>query len=41
MTIIHVQNYTIPIAFMVFAGYMLDRMCKPVKQDEKSAAKTE
>jgi hypothetical protein len=35
MTIIHVLNYAIPIAFMVFFGYLLDRMCKPAKSDEK------
>jgi hypothetical protein len=35
MTTIHVLNYTIPIAFIVFFGYLLDRMCKPAKSDEK------
>ena len=29
MTILHVLNFSIPIAFIVFAGYFLDRMCKP------------
>ncbi|MGG3562715.1 hypothetical protein ABES03_14065 [Neobacillus rhizosphaerae] len=33
MTVIHVLNYSIPIAFMVFAGFLLDRMCKPAKQE--------
>lgn len=36
MTFIHVLNFSIPIAFIVFAGYMLDRMCKPVKTEEKA-----
>jgi hypothetical protein len=35
MTAIHVLNYAIPIAFVVFLGYLLDRMCKPAKSDEK------
>jgi hypothetical protein len=36
MTVIHVLNYSIPIAFMVFAGFLLDRMCKPDKQENAS-----
>lgn len=36
MTIVHVLNFSIPIAFMVFAGYFLDRMCKPAKIEEKA-----
>jgi hypothetical protein len=36
MTTIHVLNYAIPIAFMVFFGYLLDRMCKPDKSDKKT-----
>lgn len=36
MTVIHVLNFSIPIAFIVFAGYFLDRMCKPGKQEEKA-----
>lgn len=36
MTIVHVLNFSIPIAFMVFAGYFLDRMCKPAKIEEKT-----
>lgn len=35
MTTIHVLNYAIPIAFMVFFGYLLDRMCKPDKPEKK------
>jgi hypothetical protein len=35
MTAIHVLNYAIPIVFVVFFGYLLDRMCKPAKSDEK------
>lgn len=36
MTVIHVLNYSIPIAFIVFAGIMLDRMCKPDKHEKKA-----
>jgi hypothetical protein len=35
MTTIHVLNYAIPIAFLVFFGFLIDRMCSPVKSDEK------
>jgi hypothetical protein len=35
MTTIHVLNYAIPIAFMVFFGYLIDRMCSPAKSEEK------
>ncbi|SFB08729.1 MULTISPECIES: hypothetical protein [unclassified Bacillus (in: firmicutes)] len=28
MTIIHVLNYSIPIGFMAFFGFLLDKMCK-------------
>ncbi|RHW41556.1 hypothetical protein D1B31_07490 [Neobacillus notoginsengisoli] len=33
MTVVHVINYTIPIAFMIFFGFWLDRMCKPAAAD--------
>jgi hypothetical protein len=36
MTVIHVLNFAIPIVFMVFAGFMLDRMCKPAQSEEKA-----
>jgi len=36
MTVIHVLNYSIPIAFILFAGFMLDRMCKPDKTENKA-----
>jgi hypothetical protein len=36
MTLIHVLNFSIPIAFMVVAGFLLDRMCKPVEQEKKA-----
>ncbi|MDR7077146.1 hypothetical protein J2Y03_002169 [Neobacillus niacini] len=35
MTSIHVLNYVIPIAFMVFFGFLLDRMCSPSKSEDK------
>ncbi len=36
MTIVHWLNFSIPIAFIVFAGFMLDRICKPGKSEEKA-----
>jgi hypothetical protein len=36
MILIHVLNFSIPIAFIVFAGYFLDRMCKPDTPKEKA-----
>ncbi len=36
MTIVHVLNFSIPIAFIVFAGFMLDRMCKPEQAEKKA-----
>ncbi len=36
MTVVHVLNFSIPIAFIIFAGFMLDKMCKPAKQEEKA-----
>jgi hypothetical protein len=36
MTVVHVLNFAIPVAFMVFAGFMLDRMCKPANPEEKA-----
>jgi hypothetical protein len=35
MTAIHVLNYAIPIGFMFFFGYLIDRMCNPAKSEEK------
>jgi hypothetical protein len=35
MTAIHVLNYAIPVAFMVFFGFLIDRMCTPAKSEEK------
>ena len=36
MTVVHVLNFSIPVAFIVFAGFMLDKMCKPVPREEKA-----
>ncbi|GHI00273.1 hypothetical protein AM1BK_38150 [Neobacillus kokaensis] len=36
MTVVHVLNFSIPIAFIVFAGFMLDKMCKPSNHEEKA-----
>jgi hypothetical protein len=36
MTIVHVLNFTIPIGFIVFFGFLLDRMCKPAKPKQKA-----
>lgn len=35
LTLIHVLNFSIPIAFIVIAGFLLDRMCKPFQQEKK------
>lgn len=35
MTFIHVLNFSIPIAFIVFFGFLLDKMCGPEKPREK------
>jgi hypothetical protein len=32
----HVLNYTIPIGFMVVFDFLLDRMCKPAKSEQKA-----
>ncbi len=37
MTILYVLNYTIPIAFLVFFGFLIDRMCSPEKSHEKTS----
>lgn len=29
MTVVHILNFTIPIACILFAGILMDRMCKP------------
>lgn len=36
MTFIHVLNFSIPIAFLVFFGFLIDRMCSPSKNKEKA-----
>jgi hypothetical protein len=36
MTLIHVLNFSIPICFIVFAGFLLDKMCKPIEQEKKA-----
>jgi hypothetical protein len=35
MTILHVLNFAIPIGFMVFFGFLLDRMCKPTPPEKQ------
>jgi hypothetical protein len=37
MTLLHVLNFSIPIGFMVFFGFLLDRMCKPAKQEQNAS----
>lgn len=37
MTIIHVLNFAIPVAFMAFFGFWVDRMCKPEIPKQESA----
>jgi hypothetical protein len=34
MTFFHVLNYSIPIAFIVIFGFVLDRICKPAKEKD-------
>jgi len=36
MTFVHILNFSIPIAFIVVAGFLLDRMCKPIDQEKKA-----
>lgn len=38
MTVLHVLNYTIPIAFIVFAGFILDKICKPNQSKEETGS---
>ncbi|CEG25644.1 hypothetical protein [Bacillus sp. B-jedd] len=39
MTAVHILNYTIPIAFMIFFGFWLDRLCSPaVAETEEGPA---
>ncbi|WP_156424397.1 hypothetical protein [Bacillus sp. FJAT-27445] len=38
MTVIHIINYTIPIAFMIFFGFLLDWMCRPSPAAQESKA---
>jgi hypothetical protein len=37
MTLIHVLNFSIPIAFIVVAGFLLDSICKPREQEKKAS----
>jgi len=36
LTLLHVLNYTIPIGFIIFFGFLIDRMCRPDKTKEKA-----
>jgi hypothetical protein len=35
MTIMHILNFSIPIAFIAIAGFLLDRACKPGKTTQE------
>lgn len=35
MNLIHILNYSIPIGFILLAGFLLDKMCKPAGSDGK------
>lgn len=35
MTILHILNYLLPISFIAFFGFMIDKMCKPVAPKEE------
>ncbi|WP_181884528.1 hypothetical protein [Neobacillus piezotolerans] len=41
MIFIHILNYTIPIAFMIFFGFLLDRMCRPAPALQESETPAE
>jgi len=41
LTAVHILNYSIPIAFMIFFGFWLDRLCRPVVADAENAANCE
>lgn len=36
MTFFHVLNFVVPIGFIAFAGFMLDRMCKPNEKNQNT-----
>ncbi|MDF2856331.1 MAG: hypothetical protein K0Q87_2182 [Neobacillus sp.] len=36
MTFIHILNYSIPIGFILFFGFLIDQMCRPAKSAEKT-----
>ncbi|MDR6999134.1 hypothetical protein J2Y67_001581 [Neobacillus niacini] len=36
MTLLHVLNYSIPIGFIIFFGFLLDRMCKSDNPEQKA-----
>lgn len=36
MTIVHILNFSIPIASMLLFGVILDRMCKPDKSEQEA-----
>lgn len=41
MTAVHILNYTIPIAFMIFFGFWLDRLCSPAVVKAENGAECE
>lgn len=36
MTVLHILNYTIPIAMMLVIGFAVDRMCKPDTTEQET-----
>ena len=36
MTIVHILNFSIPIAMMLVIGYTVDKMCKPEAAEQKT-----
>lgn len=36
MTIVHILNFSIPIAMMLVIGYAVDKMCKPEAAEQKT-----
>jgi hypothetical protein len=36
MTIVHILNFSIPIAMMLVIGFALDKMCQPDTQEQEA-----
>ena len=36
MTVVHILNYSIPIAMMLVIGFTVDKMCQPDAQEQET-----